>query len=292
MSSQRINIIDDQFFDHKSQLIYVSYSKYGKDWKSLKHLHPFTEIFFVLNGKGKLTIENETFPIKKNDLIVVFPNVYHHENSQDDEPLEYVVLGVNDLLFQIDHPLDYLYQNFDKDNQDIVYYFSQLLFESKNKDIGYDTVCQKLLELVILKIIRKINIQLQSKQKSSSVSREIQMICHYIDQNFANDITLVSLAHSMKMNKYYMAHEFKKYMNISPIQYLIDRRIEECQSLLKTSSLSIAEISETVGFSSQSYFSQIFKKTIGMTPLQYRQNSTQEDSPLYIKEKFVIEKEK
>ena len=34
MSSQRINIIDDQFFDHKSQLMYVSYSKYGKDWKS------------------------------------------------------------------------------------------------------------------------------------------------------------------------------------------------------------------------------------------------------------------
>ena len=39
-------------------------------------------------------------------------------------------------------------------------------------------------------------------------------------------------------------------------------------------------------------FSQIFKKTIGMTPLQYRQNSTQEDSPLYIKEKFIIEKGK
>lgn len=290
MSSNRINIIDDKFFDHKSQLMYVSYSKYGKDWKSLKHLHPFTEIFYVLNGKGKFTVENETFPIKTNDLIVVFPNVYHHENSQENEPLEYVVLGVEDLIFQMDHiNPHYLYQNFDKDNSDVLYYFSHLLSESKTKDIGYDTVCQKLLELLILKIIRKINVQLQSQQPSSPIRREIKMICHYIDQNYANNITLESLAQSMKMNKYYMAHEFKKYMHISPIQYLIERRIKECQSLLNTSSLSISEISEAVGFSSQSYFAQIFKKTIGMTPLQYRQNNIHEKAPAHIQEKFIIQ---
>lgn len=74
-----------------------------------------------------------------------------------------------------------------------------------------------------------------------------------------------------------MSHEFKKYMHISPIQYLIERRIKECQSLLRTSSLSISEISETVGFSSQSYFSQIFKKTLGLTPLQYRQSNTNDE---------------
>ncbi len=278
MSSNRINIVDDQFFDHKSQLMYISHSKYGSDWKSLKHFHPFTEIFFVLNGRGKFTVENKTFPIKENDLIVVSPNVYHYENSQEDEPLEYVVLGVKNLLFQIDeiNP-HFIYQNFNKDSGDIRYYFSHLLVESKNKEIGYDTVCQKLLELLLLKIIRKLNIQLHSHQSSLPIRREIKMICQYIDQNYANNITLESLAQYMKMNKYYMSHEFKKYMHISPIQYLIERRIKECQSLLRTSSLSISEISEAVGFSSQSYFAQIFKKTLGLTPLQYRQSNTNDE---------------
>ncbi len=289
MSNNRINIIDDNFFDHKSQLMYVSYSKFGQDWKSLKHFHPFTEIFLVLDGEGIFTVENKSFDIKTNDLIIVPPNVYHQELSHDSKPLEYTVLGVEDLLFQIEDPnQNFIYQNFDRDNEDILYYFHHLLMESENKELGYDTVCQKLLELLILKIIRKMNINLEAHQVILPIKREIRMICHYIDQNYSENLSLESLAQYMKMNKYYMAHEFKKYMHISPIQYLIKRRIKECQSLLKTSSLSVSEISEAVGFSSQSYFSQIFKKEIGMTPLEYRQSNTQDHNTQDIQKKFVI----
>lgn len=289
MSNNRINIIDDNFFDHKSQLMYVSYSKFGQDWKSLKHFHPFTEIFLVLDGEGIFTVENKSFDIKTNDLIIVPPNVYHQELSHDSNPLEYAVLGVEDLLFQIEEPnQNFIYQNFDRDNEDILYYFHHLLMESENKELGYDTVCQKLLELLILKIIRKMNINLEAHQVILPIKREIRMICHYIDQNYSENLSLENLAQYMKMNKYYMAHEFKKYMHISPIQYLIKRRIKECQSLLKTSSLSVSEISEAVGFSSQSYFSQIFKKEIGMTPLEYRQSNTQDHNTQDIQKKFVI----
>ena len=289
MSNNRINIIDDNFFDHKSQLMYVSYSKFGQDWKSLKHFHPFTEIFLVLDGEGIFTVENKSFDIKTNDLIIVPPNVYHQELSHDSKPLEYAVLGVEDLLFQIEDPnQNFIYQNFDRDNEDILYYFHHLLMESENKELGYDTVCQKLLELLILKIIRKMNINLEAHQVILPIKREIRMICHYIDQNYSENLSLESLAQYMKMNKYYMAHEFKKYMHISPIQYLIKRRIKECQSLLKTSSLSVSEISEAVGFSSQSYISQIFKKEIGMTPLEYRQSNTQDHNTQDIQKKFVI----
>ncbi len=69
-------------------------------------------------------------------------------------------------------------------------------------------------------------------------------------------MSLESLAEFMKMNKYYMAHEFKNNIGISPINYLIERRIKECKSLLTTTSLSIAEISETVGF----HHNPIFRK--------------------------------
>lgn len=289
MSNNRTNIIDDKFFDHKSQLIYVSYSKFGQDWKSLKHFHSFTEIFLILNGEGVFTVENKSFDIKINDLIIVPPNVYHQEFSHDSKPLEYVVLGVEDLLFQIKDPhQNFIYQNFDKDNEDILYYFHHLLIESENKELGYDTVCQKLLELLILKIIRKMNINLQTHQIILPIKREIRMICRYIDQNYSENLSLENLAQYMKMNKYYMAHEFKKYIHISPIQYLIKRRINESQSLLKTSSLSVSEISEAVGFSSQSYFSQIFKKEMGMTPLEYRQSHTKDDNTQDIQKKFII----
>lgn len=72
------------------------------------------------------------------------------------------------------------------------------------------------------------------------------------------------------MNKYYMAHAFTKYIGISPISYLLEKRIQEGKSLLESTSYSIAEISTLLGFSSQSYFSQTFKKSTGRTPIQHR----------------------
>ena len=56
----------------------------------------------------------------------------------------------------------------------------------------------------------------------------------------------------------------------SPINYLTDRRLEACKELLVSSNLSVAQVATSVGFSSQSYFSQIFRKKTGMTPRQYR----------------------
>lgn len=293
MSNNRIDISKKSDLDFPMNLLYITYSKYEGDWNSLMHFHPFTEIFYVIGGKGKFAVENESFNVKKDDMIIVNPNIYHHEDSSGDDPLEYVVLGVDELTFDLngeDHL--FLYQSFDKNNDDMEYYISRLLMESERKEFGYETVCQKLFELFMLKIIRQMKVNLSKDNTQLPAKREIRMICHYIDLNYSEDITLESLADYMKMNKYYMAYEFKKYMGISPINYLIERRIKECKSLLRTTSLSIAEISETVGFSSQSYFSQMFKKNTNMTPKQFRDaqavKSPQDDLPVYQK-KYIFQ---
>ena len=75
------------------------------------------------------------------------------------------------------------------------------------------------------------------------------------------------------MNKYYLAHAFTKYTGLSPINYLLQKRIQEAKSLLESTSCSIAQISNMLGFSSQSYFSQVFKKSTGKTPIQHRNES-------------------
>lgn len=272
MSNKKIDMTTNDAFDYNAKLIYVTYSKYENDWQSLMHFHPFAEIFYVLGGKGRFTVENDSFDVKVDDMIIVNPNVYHHEDSTGSEPLEYVVLGVDKLTFSLNgEENDFLYQSFEKDNDDVQYYIYQMLYESEIKKVGYAAMCQKLLELLILKVVRSMQLDLSNNPLQKHIKREIKTICQYIDQNYSDNLTLESLAEYMNMNKYYMAHEFKKNIGVSPINYLIERRLQECKSLLTTTSLSIAEISETVGFSSQSYFSQIFKKNMDMTPLQYRQ---------------------
>ena len=84
-------------------------------------------------------------------------------------------------------------------------------------------------------------------------------------------MTLDKLAEVANINKYYLVHMFKNHTGMSPIEYLIAFRIKQAKYLLSHSDITVAEISLSVGFSSQSYFSKIFKRHTGLTPLKYRQ---------------------
>ena len=77
---------------------------------------------------------------------------------------------------------------------------------------------------------------------------------------FKEDITLQTLSDLTYLNKYYLVHAFKNYKGVSPINYLIEKRISEAKHLLGTTNFPIAKIASVVGFSSQSYFSQVFRK--------------------------------
>ena len=75
------------------------------------------------------------------------------------------------------------------------------------------------------------------------------------------DITLQTLSDLTYLNKYYLVHAFKNYKGVSPINYLINRRLVEAKHLLATTNYPISKIAASIGFSSQSYFSQFRKKT-------------------------------
>mgnify|MGYP003431983075 CR=1 FL=1 len=95
----------------------------------------------------------------------------------------------------------------------------------------------------------------------------------YIDNHFKENISLEMLAELTHVSKYHMVHVFTEEYGISPINYLIQKRIEEGKKLLQTTDYSLALIGRTLGFSSPSYFSQVFKKHSDITPLEYRKKS-------------------
>ena len=84
------------------RLLYISHSSYDKTWPSVLHSHPFTELFYVLNGTGTFQTETQTFCIAADDLILINPHVMHTEFSNGDAALEYVVLGFEGIAFETD----------------------------------------------------------------------------------------------------------------------------------------------------------------------------------------------
>ena len=92
----------------------------------------------------------------------------------------------------------------------------------------------------------------------------------YIKQHFAEKITLEQLANTVYISPAYFSRLFKHELGISFTSYLNNVRIEKSKNLLTDNSLKLVDIAYMVGFESQSYFTKVFKKIVGIPPLQYR----------------------
>jgi len=267
--------------DSPARLIYVSSSIYEGDWFSIRHSHNFSELFYVKSGHGKFIVENETFAVQQDDLVIVNPNVEHTEISVGSNPLEYVVLGVEGMSFdfgQDNESCNHVIVNYHHKRDELLSYFNALLRETENKEENYTTVCQNLLEVVLISLMRSSGhpLSVVATERANKICGKIK---RYIESNFAEDITLSALAEKVHISKYYLVHTFAKYYGMSPINYLNEVRIRASKELLETTDLSISQIAQSTGFSSQSYFSQSFRRSCGKTPSEYRlQTKDRDDS--------------
>lgn len=254
-----------------TQLLYITRSCYDRQWQSVMHSHPFTELFFVVKGSGRFIVENHSFFVKEDDLIFISPNVMHTEFNQGKDALEYFALGLDGILFEQEskNRKDYSLHNLHTHHAEILFYLTTILRELQQKQENYAKVCHNLMESLILTISRSTKSTL-SFAAAGKVSRECRFIEQYIDEHFPENISLDTLSQLTYMNKYYMVHAFKKYKGLSPINYLINRRLDEAKHLLETTDYPVAKIALASGFSSQSYFSQVFRKELDITPGEYR----------------------
>lgn len=271
MSSRHYKLNNKDYENLDGHLLYVTESKYEQDWNSTPHSHHFTELFFVLQGKGTFKVADLNFPIHENDLIIVNSNLAHTELSDSNAPLSYIVLGVDHLEFQNDNN-GYSLHNLSHVKEEMQFYFKTILHEARTKADNYEAVCQNLFQVLIYKLLRDVQTKLLTAP-SKKATPECHFVEQYLNEHFKEDISLQTLSELTYLNKYYLAHVFKNYKGISPINYLIQVRIKEAKHLLETTNYSIAKIASSIGFSSQSYFSQVFRKETNMTPNEYRKRN-------------------
>lgn len=281
MSTKRyeLSIQENNGIRNATRLLYVSSAKYGGDWHSTPHTHNFSELFYVIGGVGQFYIEGNVFPVAPNDLIIVNPCIEHTEISFNANPLEYIALGVEGLELAVNGNQEnrFCIVNFRNSKDNILFYLQGMLREIEGKTAGYETVCQDLMEILAILIMRQTDHSATMAPIKKSSPRLCTTVRRYIDEHFKENITLDVLAELTHVSKYYLVHTFTQEYGISPINYLISRRIDEAKLLLKSDDYALAYISHVLGFSSPSYFSQTFKKITGMSPNEYRKNSREDN---------------
>ena len=286
MSNTRYNVNEKNIYNIDFELLYISKSKYGEDWHSTSHFHPFTEIFFITHGNGIMEIDSIDVSVKEGDLIIINPNCPHTEKSSYNrmDQLEYIVFAINNLalanksLPQLNgddsNPTSYKIMNLNNNKSVILYYLNTLVHEVEEKKVNYELACKSILTLFIIYISRNTESNLLIADNPEKLNIECVKIKNYIDSHYSENITLDILSNLSYVNKFHLVHLFTKQMGISPINYLINRRIEESKNLLTTTNYSIRDISTIVGFSNSSYFSQMFKKFTGYSPRMYKTKYT------------------
>lgn len=251
------------------ELLYISTSSYDEHWVSTIHQHSFMEIFFVESGTGYFYALDKEIPLKRGDLIIVNPNISHTEKSSGKELLNYIVLGINNTSLELSDALGFQVFHLAKHTEDVLKLMQIMLKEASYHQSYADEICHHILDALLLKLTRLTKKEFMPLPAQNLPSESVY-IKEYIDLYFQENISLSKLASMVHLNKYYMIHLFTSSFGISPIQYLLEKRILKSKELLKLTNMKITHIAQAVGFSSSNYFSQAFKRFTGLTPLAYR----------------------
>lgn len=279
MSNRRymLNLAPENDIRSSAKLLSASTARFGGDWHSVPHAHNYAELFYTVGGRGQFRIEDQLYPVKTNQLVIVNPHVVHTEVSYEATPLEYIVLGIEglELSFGGEEGSQFCILDCQR-SDDILSCMRSILRELEGQQPGYQRICQAFMEILILRLSRQSSpLAAVSVQAPAAASRQCAAIRRYIDQHFKEPLNLDLLAGEAFVNKYYLAHAFKKEYGISPINYMLCRRIEESKYLLAETDLPLSQISQALGFSSPSYFSQSFRRSEGLSPTEYRQQLRQ-----------------
>lgn len=273
MANHRIDLTQNSLPTIDANLLYITEAQYDTDWHSTPHIHPFAELFCVTKGRGSFWIDETIHNVNEDDIIIINPNVNHTEMAINNETFHYIALGISGVNFHSLDDNDFTIQNYYDFKHEILYYLKAILIEANNKEAHYQEIANKLLEILIINMLRRSNSLGLEKVEDSHLSLQCAVVKQYIDRNFHEDITLETLSELTHTSVYYLSHAYKEYTGMAIIDYLIEKRILEACYLLKTTNYSISDIGGMVGYSSPSYFSTAFKKRLNMTPMKYRKDN-------------------
>ena len=141
------------------------------------------------------------------------------------------------------------------------------LEQDRNSCSGYAQILQ---DAIALHLFKKYSVS-TTATKNDGYEKKLQVVVDYIEHNLGEKLTLDIIAKQANISKYYLCRLFTKYLNISPRQHIIQRRVAKAKQLLKYErSMQIVDVAYNCGFASHSHFNRQFNKSVGTSPKAYR----------------------
>ncbi|HBG4141873.1 TPA: AraC family transcriptional regulator [Clostridioides difficile] len=244
------------------------------------HFHEHYVIGFIEKGQRYLSCKNKEYTTSTGDLLLFNPFDSHTCEQIDDKVLDYRCINIKPeimkkTVFEITGK-NYL----PKFNQPVIFrselvpLLQELHYIIMEEELDFKK--EELFFFLIEQLIEEhTEPNLQSNFENTNI--EIQAVCDYLENNYAEHIVLDELSTIAGMNKYSLLRNFTKLKGITPYRYLENIRVNKAKKLLEKGVEPIDAAIQT-GFVDQSHFTNFFKNFIGLTPKQYQNIFINDDS--------------
>uniref|UniRef100_UPI0035A15AED AraC family transcriptional regulator n=1 Tax=Jeotgalibaca porci TaxID=1868793 RepID=UPI0035A15AED len=241
---------------------------------------PHVKMVYIHNGEATLTFKDTSKIVKKNQIILINPNVEHYWDLENNTSVDITEVGIHGLEFSAVSESDgeFTYYVHDEKEADTNQFITFITKEMDAKKSGYEEVAKRYIEIILIHLLRDEEFSIRNSLNKKN-HKEIQTVKNFMKVNYHKNITLDDLVELIHINKFYLIRIFKQEVGMSPIDYLIHVRIDEAQKMLRNTNIAIADIAHLVGFQSPSHFSKTFRELSNMTPSQYRRQGNMPPTP-------------
>lgn len=240
-------------------------------------MHDFWELVYVLDGKIGVAADNRIYELTKNQIIFHKPMEFHRLWSEGGTRPHLIIMSFEAVGTGMERFKDGIFQIGFEGNQmikDAISYANYAFDTSISKGPKAKTLKNQIslqlvatsLEYFLLTILEN---SISKKQINTQSAKNYRRIIEVLDSHVDKNLSLDEIAALCNMSVSNLKKTFKKYSGEGVISYFNKMKIRKSIHLLEQG-FPIGEISEMLSFSSQNYFSAVFKKQTGHSPIKYK----------------------
>lgn len=277
----------DFFTNDNNFPFYIQYGFHDDNLVIHKH-RDFSELVIVMNGSANHIVNDEKYNIKKGDVFVISDDTAHGYEDTENFRICNIMYRLENLLsadYDIKknagfHALFVLEPYISKEHsfkskltltpidfEKVHHLIDSMLLEYKTRTDGRETLLKASFITLVVMLSRLYSFgSITEKTDIINIARSVS----YIESHYTENISIDVLAELSHYSPRHFTRIFNDTYHTTPLNYILELRINHACSLLKGSPLPITNIAVQCGFNDINYFSRTFKKRIGLTPKQFR----------------------
>ena len=258
--------------------IYAS-RQMGREELVQNHYHGSAEIMCVLEGRVKILVGTAYIECQKGDIIFIPPSMVHEVFSlTEDAAIQGMVFELSLVevaalqldfseLFRRSQGLQYVITTKDEGYEELYGYIKNILNVYGSFSAGSRIQIAANLLLIMARLIRLFSLEESSHDRNY---KKLRAVLSYVEKHYTEKIQISELSEIIHVCDDRLIRLFKEVTGETPIEYIMNLRIEAAIKLLSTTELSIADIADQTGFGSATYMTRVFKQKLNTTPGKYR----------------------